>query len=197
MVQVRRGGAAVLLFSLPLAAGLQTWMGRGSRRQLLQAITSTTSAAFVAQQLKPTLPASAALADVSSLTDGGALYIFPILQAQKDARVLLEDEQTFRTMITIGLPTSGTSVQVPPNLSFSLFKRIENSAIDPGEFMDAAIEYIEYTRDANDLVELARMARTNGGGRLAVADYLDRAVEAVKGSDRALARMVPLLPKVK
>ena len=85
---------------------------------------------------------------------------------------------------------------MPPNLAFSLFKRFE--AILPpkeaGEFMDAAIEYIEYARDANDLVELARMSRTNGGGPLAVADYLDRAVEAARGANKALDRLVPQLP---
>ena len=56
-------------------------------------------------------------------------------------------------------------------------------------------EYIEYTRDANDLIELARMSRTNGGGPAAVQDYLERAIFAAKGAGKALDRMVPLLPR--
>ena len=38
------------------------------------------------------------------------------------------------------------------------------------------------------------MSRTNGGGPLAVQDYLDRAMFAAKGAGKALDRMVPLLP---
>ena len=95
-------------------------------------------------------------------------------------------------MVTIGLPTG--SLQMPPQILFNLFKRLEGSTRDPGEFMDAAIEYVEYSRDANDLIELARLTRTNGGGPQALQDYLDRAMAAAKGAARALDRMVPLLP---
>ena len=86
-----------------------------------------------------------------------------------------------------------TAISQPPIILFNLFKRIEPTVRDPDEFMDAAIEYIEYTRDANDLIELARLSRTNGGGPLAVQDYLDRAMFAAKGAGKALDRMVPLL----
>ena len=123
------------------------------------------------------------------------LDVFPILSAQKDVQKLLEDEETFRTMVTIGLPTG--SLQMPPNILFNLFKRLENQTRDPGEFMDAAIEYIEYARDANDLIALARLSRTNGGGPAAVQDYLDRAMIAAKGAGKALNTMVPLLPGAK
>ena len=52
-------------------------------------------------------------------------------------------------MVAIGLPTG--SLQTPPLIQFNLFKRLEDSTRDPGAFMDAPIEYIEYTRDADDL----------------------------------------------
>ena len=96
-------------------------------------------------------------------------------------------------VLQLGLPLG--TLKPPPNLQFALFKRLEASVKDPGEFMDAAIEYVEYARDANDLVELARMSRTNGGGPLATADYLDRACDAARGASKALDRMVPLMPK--
>ena len=83
---------------------------------------------------------------------------------------------------------------MPPNILFNLFKRLEPAVGDPDTFMDAAIEYIEYTRDANDLVALAQMSRKNGGGPQALQDYLDRSIVAAKGAAKALERMVPLLP---
>ena len=39
-------------------------------------------------------------------------------------RALLADEETFRTMVKIGLSNTG-ELQMPPNLAFSLFKRFE------------------------------------------------------------------------
>ena len=94
--------------------------------------------------------------------------------------------------IKIGLPTD--NLKMPPQLSFSLFRKLESSVSDPGEFMDAAIEYVEYSRDGNDLVELARMARFNGAGPLAIEDYVQRSIVAARGCAKALDRMVPLLP---
>ena len=158
-----------------------------TRRQWLGAASSLLLSGAAA-------PALAELVDVASLPDGGETYIFPILAAQRDVQRLLKDEASFRTMVSIGLPS--TSLPMPPLLSFSVFKRIEESARDPGAFMDGAIEYVEYSRDANDLLRLAEVARATGGERAAasVADYLDRAMEAARGSERALARLVPLLP---
>ena len=126
------------------------------------------------------------------LVPRSALPVLPILAAQSDATRLLADEQTFRTMVTIGL-TSG-ALQLPPVLEFKLFQRLEPVVKDSGVFMDAAIEYVEYARDANDLLRLAQLSRTNGGGPQATSDYLDRCVEATRGAARALDRMVPLLP---
>ena len=115
-----------------------------------------------------------------------------LLAAQVRVRKVLGDADTFRTMVAIGLPTD--SLQLPPNLPFALFQRLEPTVKDPTTFMDAGIEYIEYARDANDLLQLARMSRTNGGGPLAVQDYTARCLAALKGAERALDRLVPLLP---
>ena len=79
-----------------------------------------------------------------------SISVYAILQAQRTTQRLLADEDTFRTMVAIGLPTG--SLQMPPQLLFSSFKKLEDTVSDPGAFMDAAIEYVEYTRDANDLV---------------------------------------------
>ena len=143
---------------------------------------------------------AARAADLGSLArqplkpSDATLPVNPIFAAQQDVRALLADEETFRTMVRIGLNTG--ALQMPPNLTFNFFKRFE-APLGPeqgGEFMDAAIEYIEYTRDANDLVQLAKMSRTNGGGPVATSDYLDRAIDAARGASRALDRMVRLLP---
>jgi hypothetical protein len=122
-----------------------------------------------------------------------ALDAFPILSARRDVSRLLDDEDTFRAMVRIGLPTG--TLQMPPIILFNLFKRLEDQSSNPDVFMDGAIEYIEYTRDANDLLELARLSRTNGGGARLVDDYLDRSLDAARGASRALDRMIPLLPK--
>ena len=95
-------------------------------------------------------------------------------------------------VVQLGLPLG--TLQMPPNLQFSLFRRLEASVREPGDFMDAAIEYVEYARDANDLLALAQMSRTNGNGAAAATDYLDRALVSLRGAGKALDRMVPLLP---
>jgi len=84
--------------------------------------------------------------------------------------------------------------QTPPVILFNFFKTLEPSTKDPGEFMDAAIEYVEYTRDANDLAALAISSKRQGAAQPITVDYLDRMMEAVRGSGKALDRMVPLLP---
>ena len=193
-----RGGGPPPPPSMPLPPPPTTLL-QTRRRWSLAALSTAVLATATSFGLQP-----AGAVDLQSLASqplGGTasdngLPIYPILSAQKDVRALLADEETFRTMVKIGLSNTG-ELQMPPNLAFSLFKRFE--AILPpkeaGEFMDAAIEYIEYARDANDLVELARMSRTNGGGPLATADYLDRACDAARGASKALDRMVPLMPK--
>lgn len=146
------------------------------------------------------LPAAALTTDLGALAGrplggGGeslATSSFEILAAQAAAKKLLDDEETYKTMVTMGLPTS--SLSMPPNLPFGLFKKYEPLVKDPDTFMDAAIEYVEYARDGNDLLALARMARTNGGGPSAVKDYVERAFESARGAAKALDRLVPLLP---
>lgn len=112
--------------------------------------------------------------------------------AQSAATRLLADEETYRVMVQMGMATA--SLQLPPTLSFAMFKELEPRVADPDIFMDAAIEYIEYMRDAGDLVALAALSRSNGGGAVAMKDYLDRSFVALRGADTALRRMVPLLP---
>jgi len=115
-----------------------------------------------------------------------------ILAARSTTTKLLEDEATFKTMIKVGLATD--TLQLPPTLPFTMFKELEATVTDPGEFMDAAIEYVEYQRDAKDLLALAVLGRVNGAGSEAVQDYVDRSLLSVRGADKALQRMVPLLP---
>ena len=104
---------------------------------------------------------------------------------------MLEDENKFRTLTTLGL--SSASLPLPPNLAFGYFQGLEAQVRQPDVFMDAAIEYIEYLRDANDLVALARLGKANGAPVTAIADYADRALESVRGADASLQRLVPLL----
>ena len=99
-----------------------------------------------------------------------------------------------RTMTSMGIATAALE---PPLLSFRLFQKLETRVHDPETFMSAAIEYVEYARDATDLFALARLSRSNGAGPVAVADYLDRAMVAARGADKALGQLVPLLPAPK
>ena len=144
-------------------------------------------------------PLSALAVDLQSMTDGRIFYdsslqTFAIEQAQKDVKALLADEDTFKTMVTIGIPTG--NLQMPPQIMFSAFKKLEERVSDPDAFMDAAIEYVEYSRDANDLIALVALDRRNGGRGMqdAIQDHLDRSLVAARGCAKALDRMVPLLP---
>ena len=125
----------------------------------------------------------------------------PVLAAQSSLRWLsnTEDVATFKTMLKIGLPITPTSqLQTPPIILFAIFKAIEPTLPerDAGPFMDAAIEYVEYTRDADDLVSLAIGAKRQNAAAAVVDDYVERAVAAIQGAKRAADRMVPLLPGV-
>ena len=130
-----------------------------------------------------------------------AAPILPVLAAQSNLRWLsnADDVATFKTMLKIGLPITPTSqLQTPPIIQFALFKAIEPTLPerDAGPFMDAAIEYVEYTRDADDLVSLAIGAKRQNAPLDIVDDYVERAITAAQGAKRAVDRMVPLLPGV-
>mmetsp|Transcript_24460 Transcript_24460/g.78615 ORF Transcript_24460/g.78615 Transcript_24460/m.78615 type:complete len:186 (-) Transcript_24460:105-662(-) len=173
----------VLLLPIALAAGMQL-----PRRGVLAA----TVGLDLQQLAVPPACAAPPMYDPS-------ISVYAILQAQRTTQRLLADEDTFRTMVAIGLPTG--SLQMPPQLLFSSFKKLEDTVSDPGAFMDAAIEYVEYTRDANDLVELAALDRKNGDPNdprtaIAVQDHLDRSMVAARGAAKALDKMVPLLGPV-
>ena len=164
----------------------------GTNLQRRSMIHKASSATFCAMAGVPFTACAADLTVLARRQLDSKPPIFPILAAQGDVKRLLDDEETFRTMITIGLPTG--NLQMPPEIAFTSLKALEDCVKDPGTFMDASIEYVEYSRDANDLIALAKMSRTNGGGPRAVQDYLDRSLEAAKDCARALDRMVPLLP---
>ena len=165
------------------------------RRDVIASAAATAAAASTAAAVRRSAASAADLAELANrprAPAGQGSLVYEVLAAQAAVKKLLDDEDTFRTMVSIGLPTPAG--YVPPQLSFSLFKKLEGDASDPGVFMDAAIEYVEYARDASDLVELARLSRTNGAGPAATQDYLDRALIAARGAGKALQRMVPLLP---
>ena len=111
----------------------------------------------------------------------------PVLAAQSNLRWLsnADDVATFKTMLKIGLPITPTSqLQTPPIIQFALFKAIEPTLPerDAGPFMDAAIEYVEYTRDADDLVSLAIGAKRQNAPLDIVDDYVERAIAAAQGA---------------
>ena len=116
---------------------------------------------------------------------------YELRAARNTVTKLLEDETAVRKMVTIGIATTALE---PPQFSFKMFQRLETKVADPDTFMSAAIEYIEYSRDASDLFALAKLGRSNGAGPIAIADYLDRAMAAARGADKALEQLVPLLP---
>jgi len=132
---------------------------------------------------------AAAAPPVSAATD----EYYEIMAARNVVQKLVKDEQAVRTMTTMGMSTAPLE---PPAIAFRTFQKLEKRVSDPETFMDAAIEYVEYSRDATDLFALARLGRANGAGQLAIADYLDRAMVAAKGADKALSVLVPLLPSV-
>ena len=90
-------------------------------------------------------PALASGADLQALArrpmaDGGmAAEAFQLTVAQSQVKKILEDDaQTFRTMVTIGLPTA--SLQMPSPITFPELRRWEARVANPDAFMDAAIE---------------------------------------------------------
>ena len=70
---------------------------------------------------------------------------FAILAARQEVKKILADDEAlnaFRTMVSIGLPVPGI-----PVILFQSFKRLEQKVRNPDVFMDAAIEYVEFTRE--------------------------------------------------
>ena len=57
---------------------------------------------------------STATAPAAWASDGAGGAAFPILGAQQNVRKILEDEQTFKTVVQLGLPLG--TLQMPPNL---------------------------------------------------------------------------------
>ena len=75
------------------------------------------------------------------------------------------------------------------------FRVAERSALPPPMRADTCQSTaFEYQRDAKDLLALAVLGCVNGAGSEAVQDYVDRSLLSVRGADKALQRMVPLLP---
>ena len=129
---------------------------------------------------------------------GTSTAFLPILAAQSSVKATLADEETFVTLVKLGLPLSGR-LQTPPIILFGVFKQLEPLSKDPDAWAVAAVDYVENTRDADDLRALAKAAAqevARGDTRMAAAvqDYTDRMMVAVRGSAKALEQLVPLIP---
>ena len=123
-----------------------------------------------------------------------------VLAAEQSVTTLLDSENlsTLRVMLGLGLPTFEGKYAPPGSVPFEYFQRLQLEVPEAkqGAFMDAAVSFEEYLRDARDLLELARLARTNGAGPEAAQSYLDRAIPDLKGCAKELKTIVPLLPRV-
>ena len=121
-----------------------------------------------------------------------------ILAADQSVSTLLDRENlaALQTTLKLGLPAFEGKFAAPPGVPFEFFERLELEVAEPsrGAFMDAAVAYSDYARDAQDLLALAELARTNGAGPVAATGYLERAVPELEGCAKALRTIVPLLP---
>ena len=125
--------------------------------------------------------------------DMGPLPIYPIVAARRTLDALLADEASFRAAVRLGQSTG--SLQLPPEISPSLFERIAANVGEQGAELRAAGQaYITAAYDANELFEFAQRFHAQGRGDVEVCEFVDKALAAARLSSDALRRVMLVLP---
>ena len=119
-----------------------------------------------------------------------------LLMAKRAVENILENEENFRKLVRLSLPTG--ALQLPPEINPNVFERHAERCTDAdaASLRAAARCYIRAAYDANELVEFAYRGRAQK--RLSdeqVVEYLDGALTACRKCKDALGTIVALLPQ--
>ena len=117
--------------------------------------------------------------------------VVPLLSAQKAIDALLAKEDTFRDVVTMGLPTG--RLQMPPMLEPGVVLNLELGAKDPAELRAASQEYAAAASKADELLTYAEAAQLQGD-QASIRQNLDGAFAAVARCKLSLQRMLAALP---
>lgn len=122
--------------------------------------------------------------------------VYPILMAKRAVENILENEENFRKLVRLSLPTG--ALQLPPEINPNVFERHAERCTDAdaASLRAAARCYVRAAYDANELVEFAYRGRAQK--RLSdeqVVEYLDGALTACRKCKDALGTIVALLPQ--
>ena len=112
---------------------------------------------------------------------------FPIQAAQGGVDALLADEETFRAIVAMGLPTG--SLQMPPRIEKGVFLNLELSATDPTALRAAAEAYTQDAAKAEEYLTYAEGAQLQGDNERIRAN-LDAAFAAVQRCKTSLQRVL-------
>lgn len=120
-----------------------------------------------------------------------ALPTYPLLEAQRNIDKLLEDQDAFRTCVTLGLPTG--RLQMPTVLENGFFLNLELSATDPKALRAAAEVYTIDAAKANEYLTYAEAAQIDSDAA-ATKQNLDLAFSAVDRCKASLMQVLAQLP---
>ena len=120
-----------------------------------------------------------------------AMPTFPLLDAQRRIEVLIADEQAYRTVVALGLPTG--QLQMPPMIESSVFMGLELRTTDLTVLRAAASEYTMAAFKADELLTYAEGAQLQKEDA-AIRQHLDGAFAAVATCKSSLQRMLAVLP---
>ena len=112
---------------------------------------------------------------------------FPIQAAQGGVDALLADEETFRAIVAMGLPTG--SLQMPPRIEKGVFLNLELSATDPTALRAAAEAYTQDAAKAEEYLTYAEGAQLQGDNE-SIRANLDAAFAAVQRCKTSLQRVL-------
>lgn len=193
--------AAIVSRFVPKATGGPRGWSRDAAGATLSALTTALTAAVLATfaSMPPvgaivTLPRSQEQieASVSRARALSAVPTFPLLSALQRIEALQADEATFRTCVTLGLPTG--RLQMPPMLESGLFLNLELAAADPTALRAAAQAYTADALQANQYLAYAEAAQQQQEGA-EISKYLDAAFLAVERCSASLQRALAAATK--
>lgn len=115
----------------------------------------------------------------------------PITAAQRGIDALLADEEAFRAVVTMGLPTG--PLQMPPALEKGVFLNLELSATDPAALRAAAQAYMLEAAKADENLTYAEGAQLQGDSE-SIRTNLDAAFAAVRKCQASLQRVLAEVP---
>lgn len=116
---------------------------------------------------------------------------FPVQAAQRGVDALLADEETFRAVVTMGLPTG--VLQMPIRMEKGVFLNLELSVTDPTALRAAAEAYMQDAAKAEEYLTYAEGAQLQGDSE-SIRAYLDSAFAAAKRCQTSLQRVLAQLP---